>query len=270
MPSISLPALPRKRTPLQIQRAVLVALVIRELRARVQGRWLGLMWMLFEPLAHVLVLLALLGFRHHVVSVNAEYPVFLVTGLLPFFVFRNLARRLPNAISSNRGLYAYRQVKPIDALVARALVEIGLYSAVYFAALFLLGWLGYHWLPVEPLGWLLVSTVLLALGLALGLLFAVLAHNRPKVETVVGMLFLPLYLLSGIIFPVQSLSQGIRDWLLWNPVLHLIELSRQFFIPNMHSLPGVGLGYPAAFALVTSALALALYRLKRHDLVDAG
>lgn len=265
----SLPATPRKRSPLRIQRAVLVALVIRELRSRVQGRWLGLLWMLFEPLAHVTVILALFGFRHHVASANVEFPVFLVTGLLPFFMFRNLARRLPNAISANRGLYAYRQVKPIDALAARAVVEIGLYSAVYLAALALLGWLGYHSVPIEPLELMVVSAVLLALGIGLGLLFSVLVHNRPKVETLIGMLFLPLYILSGVIFPMHSLHPDIRDWLLWNPVLHLIDLSRQHFIPNFQPMPGVNLAYPAGFALVVAALALSLYRINRHTLVSA-
>lgn len=270
MPSPSLPALSRKRSPTQVQRAVLVALVIRELRARVQGRWLGLLWMLFEPLAHIMVVLALFGFRHHVASANVEFPVFLVTGLLPFFMFRNLARRLPSAITSNRGLYAYRQVKPIDALVARAAVEIALYSAVYVSALMLLGWLGYHWLPIEPLELVLTVSVLLVLGIGLGLLFSVLVHNRPKVETVIGMLFMPLYLLSGVIFPLHTLSPDIREWLLWNPVLHLIDLARQHFIPNVQPLPGVNLAYPAQFALVVAALALALYRLNRHALVSAN
>lgn len=270
MSTVSLPNVARKRTPQQIQRAVLVALVIRELRARVQGRWLGLIWMLFEPLAHVLVILALFGFRHHVVSINVEYPVFLVTGLLPFFIFRNLARRLPNAVNSNRGLYAYRQVKPIDALVARAAVEVGLYSAVYLVALMLLGWLGYHWLPAEPLELMVVSAVLVALGVGLGILFTVLVHNRPKVETLIGMLFMPLYLLSGVIFPVHNLPPSAREWLLWNPVLHLIDLSRQHFIPTVQALPGANLEYPAAFTLVVFALGLALYRINRHALVSTS
>lgn len=264
-----LPATPRKRSPSRVQRAVIVALVIRELRARVQGRWIGLLWMLFEPLAHVLVILALFGFRHHVASATVEFPVFLVTGLLPFFVFRNLARRLPNAVSSNRALYAYRQVKPIDAMIARAVVEIGLYGAVYLVALLLLGWLGYHWLPVEPLELLVVSVVLLALGAGLGLLFSLLAHNRPKVESMIGVTFMPLYILSGVIFPLHSLPPGIREWLLWNPVLHLIDLSRHHFIPNAHPLPGVNLAYPAGFAVIVAALALSLYRIYRHELVSA-
>lgn len=265
----SLPTLPRKRSPMRIQRSVVLALVIRELRARVQGRWLSLMWMVFEPLAHLMLLLTLVGFRKHVVSVNVEFPVFLVTGLLPFFIFRNLARRLPQAVSSSRGLFAYRQVKPIDALIARALVEVGLYSTVYLIALALLGWLGYHWLPVAPLQLIGVSAVLLALGSSLGVVFCVLAHNRPKVTTFIGLLFLPLYLLSGVIFPLHTLSVDVREILLWNPVLHLIELSRLYYVPYFRPLEGVGWAYPTGFALVTAALAMSLYRLKRHDLVSA-
>lgn len=263
----NLPAAPRQRSAVQVQRSVLLALVIRELRARVEGRWLGLLWMMFEPLAHVLMILALFGFRRHATSPNIEFPVFLLTGLLPFFIFRNLARRLPAAISSNRGLYAYRQVKPIDALVARAAVEVGLYSAVYVCALALLGWLGFHFLPHAPLELMLISSVLLILGLGLGLVFAVASHNRPRVQSVIGLAFLPLYLLSGVIFPLHTLPPGVREWLLWNPVLHLIELSRANFIAAYQPIPGVQAAYPAICGLVALALGLLLYRLYRHRLV---
>jgi len=266
----SLPSAPRHRSAVQVQRAVLLALVIRELRARVQGRWLSLLWMLFEPLAHVLMILALFGFRRHATSPNIEFPVFLLTGLLPFFIFRNLARRLPAAITGNRGLYAYRQVKPIDAVAARAIVEIGLYSGVYVCALALLGWLGYNFLPHAPLELMVVSATLLVLGLGLGLVFAVLGHNRPRVNAVIGLAFLPLYLLSGVIFPLHTLPPDVRSWLLWNPVLHLIELSRADFIATYQALPGVNMGYPAGCALVILALGLGLYRLYRHRLIAVG
>jgi capsular polysaccharide transport system permease protein len=223
--------------------------------------------MLLEPLAHVLLILALFGFRHHATSPNVEFPVFLVTGLLPFFMFRNLARRLPNAIASNRGLYAYRQVKPIDALIASALVEIGLSSAVYLSALMVLGWLGYHWLPVRPLELLVVSVVLLAFGIGLGLVFSVAAHERPRVKNVINMAFLPLYLMSGVIFPLTAFPLQVREWLIWNPVLHLLELGRSYFIPFYRPMDGVNLAYPAAVSLVTLALGLSLYRLNRFQLV---
>lgn len=260
----SLPSTPPRRDPLRIQRAVLLALVVRELRSRVEGRWLSLLWLIFEPLTHVLLILALIGVRSNVVMLNVELPVFLVTGLLPFFLFRNLARKLPSSIGANRSLFAYRQVMPLDALTARAIVEVGLYSVVYVAALLVLGWMGYHSVPRAPLELAVVGVVLVAFGMGLGLLFAILQHNRPKVTTFIGFVFLPLYFASGVIFQLHNLAPEIRDWLLYNPVLHLVELSRVYFIPNYTALPGVTLEYPAAWALVVTALALGLYRIYRH------
>jgi capsular polysaccharide transport system permease protein len=259
-----------KRSPLQIQRAVLLALVIRELRSRVQGKWLGLLWMVLEPLAHVMLMLTLFGFRHNVVTINIEFPVFLVTGVLPFFMFRNLSRRLPGAVASNRSLFAYRQVKPIDAMVARAAVETSLYSAVYLAALVLLGWLGYHWLPQAPLELLAVSVLIFGFGAGLGLVFTVLSHGRPRVQALIGMLFYPLYFITGVIFPLHSLSEQVLQWLLWNPMLHLIDLSRTYFMPNYQALNGVNLAYPAACTLVVLALGISMYRVYRHRLIATG
>lgn len=266
----NLPPTPPRREPLQIQRAVLFALVVRDLRSRVEGRWLGLLWMVFEPLAHMLVILALLGTRSNILLANVDYPVFLITGMLPFFLFRNLARKLPNSISSNRNLFAYRQVMPIDALVACAIVEIGLYSAVYVVALVLLGWMGYHSVPRAPIELIAVSLVLLVLGTGLGLLFSVAAFQRPKVNTVIGLIFYPLYFASGVMFPLHSVTPDIRSWLLFNPVLHLVELSRLYFIPNYTTVAGVSLAYPTAWALVVSALAMSLYRVYRFRFLTFG
>ncbi len=265
-----LPPMPRRREPLQIQRAVLFALVVRDLRARVDGRWLGLLWMLFEPLAHMLVIIGFLGARSNLFLVNVDYPVFLITGMLPFFLFRNLARKLPSAISTNRSLFAYRQVLPIDALAARASVEIGLYAAVYVVALALLGWMGYHALPHAPIELIAVSLVLVSLGAGLGLLFSVITHQRPKITTVIGLIFYPLYFASGVIFPLHNLAPDIRNWLLLNPVLHLVELSRLYFIPNYTALAGVSLAYPAAWALVVAALSMSLYRVYRFRFQTLG
>lgn len=266
----SLPSTPRRRDPVTIQRAVLFALVLRDLRSRVEGRWLSLLWMVFEPLSHVMVIVAVMGVRTSAVLPNVDYPVFLVTGMLPFFIFRNLARKLPPAISANRSLFAYRQVKPIDALAAGAIVEIALYSAVYLIALCLLGWMGYHSAPHAPLELIVVSSVLLIFGVGLGVLFSVLAHRRPKVNAVIGLVFFPLYFASGVIFPLHNLAPDIRHWLLFNPVLHLVELSRVYFIPNYVGLPGVSLVYPAAWALVVTALAMSLFRVYRHRFLTVG
>ena len=53
--AVSAPARP-KRSAWEIQRAVLQALLLREMKARVGGQWVGAVWTLLEPLAHVAVI----------------------------------------------------------------------------------------------------------------------------------------------------------------------------------------------------------------------
>ncbi len=254
------------RSPWQIQRAVVFALMLRELRARAGAHWLGLLWLVFEPLAHLAVLLTMFLAIRHITRGALEVPVFLVTGLLPFFVFRSVALRVGDSIPANRGLFGYRQVKPADTMVARALVEVLLHTAVYLALLAVLGWLGYQWWPQRPLELIGLSVMLIAFAFGVALVIAVATLRRPRLRAVVGILLVPLYLVSGVIFQVSSAPPAIRDWLLLNPVLHFIELGRGYFIPHYPLLPQVTVGYPAAWTVVTLALGMALYRLDRHRL----
>ncbi|HSV68801.1 MAG TPA: ABC transporter permease [Methylibium sp.] len=259
-----------KRTPWQIQRAVVFALFMRELKGRVGHQWLGLLWTLVEPVVHVVVVLLMFVYLRHVTRANVELPVYLVTGLLPFFMFRNLALRCADAVTQNRGLFAYRQVKPIDTIVSRALLELSVYSAVYLLLLAGLAWLGFTVWPARPLPLAAMSLVLIALGGALGLVLAIVTHERPRLRSLVGMAFLPLYLMSGVIIPLDRVPAAYLEWLMLNPVLHLVELSRAGFIAYYPPLPGATLAYPAAVALGLAALGMNLYRVQRRELLAIG
>lgn len=257
-----------KRSPWQIQQAVLFALFLRELKTRLGGRWLGVFWVLLEPVAHIAVMTTLFSLAHRAAMPSIEYPVFLITGLIPFFMFRGLVTRLMEAIDSNRGLFAYRQVKPIDTVIARAMLEISLQSIVYLIALGTLGWLGFHFLPVRALELAGVSAVLIMLGASLGLFFAVVTNEIPQARAIVRISLMPLYFVSGVIFPVHTIPPQYLPLLQLNPVLHLIELSRASFFPQYRVLQGINLAYPAGFALLSLFLALMLYRLRRHQLAS--
>ncbi len=262
-PASPLPA----RSSWQIQRSVVFALFVRELKTRFGGRWLGAFWVLLEPLAHLAVMLLLFGFVRGRILPGVEFPVFLVTGLVPFLMFRNLALRGMLAIDANRGLFGYRQVKPLDPLLSRAILEIALYSAVYLATLGALGWLGFQVIPESPLQLMAMSALLIASGFGLGVLFAVLTDDLPNARSLIGLVFLPLYLVSGIIFPISAVPSELLPWLLWNPVLHAIEILRGHFFPQYRVLPDVSTTYVLAFSLLVLALAMGLYRLRRQSLL---
>ncbi len=234
---------------------------------RVGGQWVGAVWTLFEPLAHTLSLLALLSVALGRQAPAGEFPVFLVTGLLPFFLFQHLSSRLMDGIESNRGLFAYRQVKPIDVLIARTVVEIGMNLTVMIFTLSLLGWLGFEVLPSDPLAFIGAYALVALLGAGFGTLVAVLTHERPRMRSLVRMAMFPLYLISGVIFRIDLVPPEYLTLLLWNPILHLLELVRHAFIPAYQLTDGVGWLHPALTGLAILSFALLLYLSKRQELV---
>jgi capsular polysaccharide transport system permease protein len=257
----------RQRSAWEIQRTVLFALLLRELKTRFGGRWLGAVWVLAEPLAHVLLVMLILGYWRHRLLPGLDYVMFLVTGLLPFFMFKSLALRLMEAIDANRGLFGYRQLRPMDALVSRAALEIGLYSLVYLAVLVLMAWFGLRVLPDRPLELIAVSTALLAGGFGTGLVLAVLTDDLPQARGLVRITFFPLYLVSGVVFPVNTLPSDVLPWLLWNPLLHALEVSRGYYFNAYQPLVQANASVVGAFALLTLGLGLSLYRVRRQRLI---
>ncbi|AKJ26821.1 kpsM protein [Caldimonas brevitalea] len=246
---------------------MLFALFIRELQTRFGGRWLGAFWVLLEPLAHLTLLMLVFGYVRNRVLPGIEFPVFLLTGLLPFLTFRSLALRLMESVDANRPLFSYRQVKPLDPLISRALLEIGLYGTIYLILLVTLGWLGYSTVPTRPLELMAISIALLVLGFALGLIFAVGTDELPRVRPFIRIAFMPLYLLSGVIFPVSALPAFVLPWVLWNPVLHAVEISRGYFFPHYRTLPQVSALYVIVWGVAALAVGVSLYRVRRHRLL---
>jgi capsular polysaccharide transport system permease protein len=256
-----------RREGYAVQRAVLYALLLRELKTRFGGRWLGVYWALFEPLAQIVFLSLLFGALHNIILPGIDYPVFLLTGIVPFYLFRSLATRLMDGIDSNRSLFAYRQVKPIDTLIARALLEVGLYGAISVVMFAIFFTMGMQWWPAQPLEVFGLAIAVVAGGTGLGLALAVATNDFPQMRGVARILFLPLYLVSGVMAPMNVVPSDYRPLLLLNPLLHMVELSRATFLPSYRLLEGVSASYVAWCALVALTSGLALYYARRQQLM---
>ena len=171
--------------------------------------------------------------------------MFLVTGLLPYFLFQHLAMRLMDGIDANRGLFAYRQVKPFDTLMSRAVVELLMNLLVYTVTLGLLGWLGLPRHAGGPAGGARCRTLLLfLLGTGFGMFAAVVSHDRPRVRSFIRISMLPLYFVSGVIFPVARAAARAPALAAAQPA----AAPDRAVAPCLHSdyppLDGVNLRYP--------------------------
>lgn len=248
------------RSSWQVTWSVWHALFMREVLARTMGDRLGWFWMLAEPVAFIAIMAGIRALlRRDRLIVGADFIPWLIVGVTAFFLFRDGFVRLMNAIESNQALFAYRQVKPIDPVLVRATMEGILKSIVLLILVSVAVFLGMGILPADPLGALFIWCGIWLLGLSGGLILSVAARFVPGIETVVRMMMLPMLLLSGAIFPLHALPHGMLEYLLYNPVLHGLELLRLEFFAGYKAIEGVSLEYLWRWILAMLALGLALH-----------
>ena len=243
---------------------------MREAVARLSTGRAAWLWVLLEPVAHLVFLSLLFELVRQFVLPGVEGAMFITTGVLGFLIAQNTAMRCKDAISANVALLTYRQVLPIDTVLVRAALEAALVVIGGLVLLTGLGLLGYNVMPYDVLQVLLSVATLWLVGLGMGLILSVISEMIPEVGKLSAMVFRPLYILSAVMYPAAVVPAAYQDVFLLNPLVHGIELIRAgFFSPyQYHTGPGVSAAYIMGFALVTICLGLALHVRFVHRIVE--
>ncbi|MCX2708752.1 MULTISPECIES: ABC transporter permease [Pseudomonas] len=258
----------KARSPLQIQKSVIFALVLREARARLGERRMGALWMLVEPICHLLIFSVLFAMLRGRTVSGVEYPVFILVGMAPFLLYRNTALRLMDSLRENRSLFGYKQIKPLDTYVARVIVETCIAATVYAILVFGFAWYGFDMTVHSPLQWVANLALGLLFAFGLGMLLALITHAIPSVKIIVRMAFFPLYFISGVLIPAAYLPQTMMPILLLNPFLHILELIRAEVLPHYTPVDGISETYVISFTVVLLFLSLGAYRARRMHLIS--
>ncbi|WZB74623.1 hypothetical protein WJ972_29725 [Achromobacter insuavis] len=107
------------RNPLSITFSVWQALFLRESLDRLFDMRAAWFWLLMEPVMHIaFITFVFTAIRLHTVG-GIDIAVWIMVGMLAFFLFRRTALQVMYAVESNQPLFAYRQVKPFDVAIVR-------------------------------------------------------------------------------------------------------------------------------------------------------
>ena len=212
------------KSPISTHTNVINAHFLREMQTRFGSQKLGYLWVFIDSIAQIVVLAGIKAVLFDRSMPGVDFAVFLAIGILAFNMFKSIVFRSMDAFSANKGLFVYKQVKPIDALITRAMVEF----LIYICALIALSAIGLYFnfdVNIQNIMLFVGAYIWIAIfGLSLGITFAILAEFFENLKKVVKLIFLPLFFISGIFFSVESLPLALREWLLYNPVLHFMEL----------------------------------------------
>lgn len=259
------------RSSIEVLRDVVFALFIREIKTRFGIYRLGLLWAIMEPMVFVLLMSTIRSIRSSEGLFGGEthtipVPLFFMLGYIPFQLFSKLLTQSAAAINANKGLFHYRQVRPIDALLSRTLLEVLISSSVLLLLMFTFWWFGFNSTVAVPLKFLAAFFLLTLLGSGIGMILCVGQLRFPELSKLIPLLIRPLFFISGLFFSLNDIPTQYHHYLLWNPILHAIELMRSACYPT-YTADSVSLGYLGVLALVAIFFGLAMYRLDWKQMV---
>ena len=111
------------REAINTQARVIHALMMRETISRYGDHKLGFCWAIIEPLFFIMLIGGTMAFLRNDSPSGMPLVPFMITGFVPFIMFRNTMNQLKGAVSGNRSLLGFPQVTLFDAIVARVLLE---------------------------------------------------------------------------------------------------------------------------------------------------
>lgn len=211
----------------RVQRRVIGALMIRELNTRYGRENIGFLWIMVEPLLFAvlvgIVWRMLKGPEEHGISVVA----FIASGYIPITLFRHAVNRSVRVFSVNSSLMYHQQIKVLDFITVRFLVEfIGSMMAYFFIVVILIF---LHEFPVpDNLGLLFAGWFLYALfTFSLCLILAPLSELSDVLEKLVPVTTYIMIPFSGTFNMTSWLTPEAQSVMYYSPFVQAMEMMRE-------------------------------------------
>ena len=203
-------------------RELLYILVWRDIKIRYKQTAIGVGWVMLQPLITMLIFTTIFGYMAKIPSDGVWYPVFSLTGLLPWTYFAQAIARSGESVVGNANLvskiYFPRLLLPL-AMIMTPLVDLALSMVLLFGLLIYAG---------IPLTWkvtTLPAFILLATLTATGISLFTSAMNVKyrDVRHAIPFVIQIWMFASPIVYPVSLVPERWRLLYGLNPMAGVIE-----------------------------------------------
>ena len=210
-----------------IQMRVIGALLMREIITRYGRNNIGFLWLFIEPLMMTMFIVMMWKFARADQVSSLNIVAFVLTGYPMAMMWRNASNRAIGAISGNMSLLYHRNVRVLDTIFARVLLEIAgatIAQIAIMAVLLAMRWI--EW-PADIFYMLLAWLLMALFALGLGLVICSIAFKFDAFGKLWGTFSFVMLPLSGAFFFVSTLPQQAQEYVLWIPMVHGTEMFRQ-------------------------------------------
>lgn len=214
------------QTGWNVQVRVIHALMIRELITRFGRENIGFLWIMAEPLLFAGLVGTLWHFTHGATIHGVDVNAFVATGYIPITLFRHCVSRSAAVFTANQSLLYHRQVKIVDFILARFIIEVlgGMMAYLFMATVLVV--LGKFPIPdnigLLLAGWFLYSFFCFSVCLVVAPLSEI-SEVMEKFIPITTYIMIPF---SGLFYMVDWASPAIKSVLLYSPFVNGMEMMR--------------------------------------------
>nr|AAM55489.1 HctB [Avibacterium paragallinarum] len=209
-----------------IQGRVLKALLLREIITRYGRKNLGFLWVVREPFLMSLVIVVMWHFFRADRFSTLNIVAFAMTVIHYYGCGVMLLTVQLAGMDSNIPLLLSRNVRPLDTLFSRMILEIAgatVAQIVMLVILIAIDWIG---LPNDVLYMLFAWFLMALFAIGLGLIICAISYYLEFFGKIWGTLSFVMFPISGAFFLVNSLPNNLQSILLWFPMVHGTEMFR--------------------------------------------
>jgi lipopolysaccharide transport system permease protein len=251
-------------------RGFIVGSVLREFQSKYRNSLLGVVWLLLNPLAQIIVYTVifsqLMQARLPGVDSSFAYSIYLCAGVLTWGLFSEIVGRAQNVFLENSNLLKKlsfpRLCLPV-VVIANASLNFAIIFGLFTAFLLLSGnFPGLPYLAVFP-----VFVILAAFAIGLGITLGVLNVFFRDVGQFFGIFLQFWFWLTPIVYPKNILPEKLIPFIDLNPMTVLINAFQTILVnkqwPNWNSLWPV-----AVLAIFLCVIGVSLFRRRAGEMVD--
>lgn len=208
----------------------IAALVLREMSTSYGRSPGGYLWAVLEPVGGLAVMTIAFSLAFKAPALGNNFALFYATGYLPFMLYMDISNKISKSIQYSRPLLFYPSVTYLDSIIARFFLNALTHFFVFYILM-------YGIMTIFDTGNILnFGAIFNAFGMALVLSFGVgvlncfLLARFALWERAWHILTRPLFIISCVFFLLESIPQPYRDYLAFNPLVHIVgEMRRGFY-----------------------------------------
>lgn len=265
-PPAQKPLIPAPRTRFASFRAI-VALMLREMSTEHGRSPGGYLWAVLDPVIAIALLTFIFSIVLRAPQIGINFAIFYATGMLPFSLFNDIAGKTATSVMFSKPLLAYPTVTFLDALLARLLVNILTQVMVWYVVLGGILTI-YETRTILDLPVVIGAfSMAVCLGIGVGAINCLLFAKFPLWQKIWSLATRPLFLVSCIFHLFDEIPQPYRDYLWWNPLVHVIGYMRHGFYQS-YDAAYVSLTYVWLLGLGMLLIGLIFLRRFHRDLIN--